>query len=83
MGKKIKRPITYVKWVDSASYSDQQWYSLSDHDHGIATIEAVGILVHEDKNFISLVMNISKQDSVVGDMAIPKVAILKRKVLSA
>lgn len=80
---KTKYPMTYVKWIDSGSYANQYWHEIKNHDTSILDIETVEFLVHEDQSSVTLALCVSKNDNMIGDMTIPKVAILKRKTLDA
>lgn len=77
-----KYDIVKVKWMDSASQGRQDWHLLSDHDHSIVIVTSVGHLIYEDDQIITLVLSLSTEAMIVGDMTIPKACILKRKKLA-
>lgn len=77
----VEFPLTYIKWLDSTSYSDQAWHRIESHDVKCIPIHSVGFLIHEDDEKVTLSMNISEEGFMCGDMTIPKSAILERGVL--
>lgn len=77
-----KYDIVKVKWIDSASQENQSWHFLSDHDNSVVTVTSVGHLIYENDQIITLVLSLSTEEMIVGDITIPKVCILKRKKLA-
>lgn len=70
--------VTYVQWIDSASYATP-WSSPQD----IAELEpivihTVGFVVNETDEFITLVNSLA-DDAAGGDVTIPKVAVRQRR----
>lgn len=82
MAVKIKtvseyRPV-YIVWLDSSGSSYQGWHSIESHNHDVAKIETVGFVISETEEILSLAMNVSENDNMMGDISIPKFAIVKR-----
>lgn len=76
----------YVEWVDSA-FVPGAWVHKRDLEVGTCVCKSVGFLFRDEKDYIVLVASCSddREDpddaEYFGVVSIPKVAILKKKVL--
>lgn len=75
--------LVHIKWLDSASYPDQCWHLIENHEHSVIYIDTVGYVIYEDEQVVTLAMNISTVGHMIGDMTIPKSCILERNSLDA
>ncbi len=78
-------PLVVVEWVDSAR--GESWRFVGDLKHGISSVFSVGWLYHRSKEAIRLAPHISLEtdgtpDQLVGDMLIPRRAIVRTTTLS-
>ena len=76
---KKKSPKLYkINWIDA--YSDGGWRKLSDLPKQIKpmSIETVGWLIHEDKEYYTFAQNLSDKERYSDTMSIPKRYIKKR-----
>ena len=70
----------YIKWIDSAS--TEKWMPVDSADGKICLIESIGWLVREHKYTVEITSSWdSASGSILGVLAIPKCAILKRHYL--
>lgn len=75
------KQIIYIKYLDSVVYNEGEY--TEDHDFKLVEFDAVGFLIRETKDAVYLSREVNttfenKRRSIIG---IPKIAILKRKVL--
>jgi len=68
-----------VKWIDASSKENQEWKFNEDLNPGLITIISLGFLHTITKESITLVMNVSDEGAVCGDITIPRTAILELK----
>ena len=74
----MKPKLYRVDWIDA--FSDGGWKKISDlpkHMEPI-TIQTVGWLIHEDKDYYTYAQNLSNNDKYSDTMSIPKKWIKKR-----
>lgn len=64
-----------ITWIDAATKSG--WHDISEL--GIAECYAIGYLVKDTKEYLSLAVTISDDGGVLGTISIPKAWIKKRK----
>lgn len=69
----------FVKWTDATSKEDQSWRLYSSLDPGLITIITLGFLHTIAKDSVTLVMNVSEEGTVSGDITIPRSSILELK----
>jgi hypothetical protein len=68
-----------VKWCDASSKENQEWKFNEDLNPGLITIISLGFLHTITKESITLVMNVSDEGAVCGDITIPRTSILELK----
>ena len=69
----------YVLWIDSAG--TDRWFPADQADGKVSLIESVGWLVGEYDKTIEITHSWSYENNIMGVLAIPKCAILKRHYL--
>jgi len=77
----IKYTITYIKCLDNCLRNDE--FSVN-HNFKPVMFEAVGFLIKEDAESVSLARELNEVDgeeNVRGTITIPKITILSRKVV--
>lgn len=72
------KPI-YIEWLDS--HGGEGWVRSEDIDEPKLLIKTIGWLVKEHKDYVILSTSKNEWNSVISQLAIPKVAIVKRKAL--
>lgn len=75
--------LVYLEWVDSVSVGGSAWTckeEVAETDPYKLIIQTVGFIVKETKLFITVASSIG-EFQLGGNISIPKVAILKRKVI--
>lgn len=77
----MKNQAIYVQYLDSALYDSGEFKT--DHDFKLVIFNAVGWLLREDEQAIYLAreINQSNKDYVRAVLVIPKIAVLKKKVI--
>jgi hypothetical protein len=68
----------YVKWRDAASHNE--WNDIR-REFELVTVETVGILHSERKDRVVVIQSLSEAGMVGEAIAIPKKAIIKRRLL--
>jgi len=80
----MSETVICVEWIDSASYEDGKWKTEEEKNELVPMrIKSCGILVNEDKLYITLAGSINNADKETeaqyGELiSIPKFAIVKR-----
>lgn len=69
----------YIEWVDSAS--TDKWVPIDAADGQVLLVETIGWLVREWPKTIEITSSWSTGNHIMGILAIPKCAILKRHYL--
>ncbi len=69
------RKVLWVEWVDSTG---RDGWQEADQDTGISDCLSVGFLHRETENSITLVQSYADVGSWVGNITIPKVAIIRQ-----
>lgn len=72
----------YVRWLDAASTMDQKWREPEEVQKSLVEIHSLGFLLEVQKDFITLVLNVSNDGGVSGDITIPTVSILEMKEIT-
>lgn len=80
----MTRRLVRVDWVDSCSFSRQQWRSI-DESKGLepSKIQSVGFVLSEDKEHIVLTGSLDEEDHANGCHTIPRGCITKITRLKA
>jgi hypothetical protein len=66
-----------VKWVDASSKENQDWKFHDELNPGLITIISLGFLHTITKESVTLVMNVSDEGGVCGDITIRRTSILE------
>lgn len=70
----------YIEWLDS--HGGEGWIRKEDIDEPKLKIKSVGWLVKEHKDYVILTTSYNDWNSVISQLAIPKIAIVKRRNLT-
>lgn len=79
----MKRPVVWVRWVDSASlFIDDRWTDETELDQHMAETfcETVGFLIRENQHSLFLAGSVAP-DEIGSVLQIPKVAVVDRRPL--
>jgi hypothetical protein len=83
------KDLVWIKWTDSHSPSESKWRPIDEikNENEKMILISVGYLVAENKDVLTVVPHIHSEemknivDNGKGDMVIPKVSIIERKIL--
>lgn len=71
-----------IDWIDSSTI--RGWQHADDKPVGYyepTKIQSVGYLVEDTKDFVTLTTSLSENGGIIDPLSIPKVAIIKKRVL--
>ena len=71
----------WIKWLDHFS-SDRGWHVPEEFKAEPYSVESVGILVNETKDYITIATNVARDGQVSCFMSILKKGILEKRVLA-
>jgi len=69
----------YIEWLDS--HGGEGWIRSDDINEPKLLIKTIGWLVKEHSDYVILTTSYNEWNNILSQLAIPKVAIVKRKII--
>ena len=75
----MSEEMIYLRWLDSAL--NPEWTRAPNEETGLAKIETVGYLIHEDEQHVEIAQSSNEDYRFGAILSIPQSVILERRVL--